>query len=348
MLRRLVPKPTRDVDFGARLQIFFISGVAMVLIIRTQLWLTNYPQLGGGELHIAHLLYGGFFMALAIGLLLVYLNRSIHTPAAILGGAGFGFFIDELGKFITADNDYFFKPAAAIIYLVFVAFFLIIRSLERRRGLTPEEAVASAISLLTSATTGDLHEKDRQRALALLEQAGEETPLIRTARGMLEEVSALPTPEPTRVERYFDAVRERYLALIETRAFNRLICWVIGAWGVIVMIGAFVAVLSLFFDGIDDGELQQLSFINWASLASSTLSAILVIVGIRELLRGDRIGAYRQFERALLVSIFVTSVFAFVESQFGAVFGLSINILLLFTLNRMAAAETAGPATQSP
>ncbi len=39
------------------------------------------PELGGHGLHIAHLLWGGFF-------------------------------IDELGKFITQDNDYFFKPAA--------------------------------------------------------------------------------------------------------------------------------------------------------------------------------------------------------------------------------------------
>ena len=51
-------------------------------------------------------------MVLAIGILLIFLGRGARRPAALIGGVGFGFFIDELGKFITEDNDYFFKPAA--------------------------------------------------------------------------------------------------------------------------------------------------------------------------------------------------------------------------------------------
>jgi hypothetical protein len=101
---RLLRNPARDADFIPLLETFLVSAAATVLIIRTQLWATNYPQLGGGGLHIAHLLYGGLFMVIAISLLLMFLNRSIRQPAAILGGVGFGFFIDELGKFITSDN----------------------------------------------------------------------------------------------------------------------------------------------------------------------------------------------------------------------------------------------------
>jgi hypothetical protein len=44
-----------------------ISRIATVLVIRTELWLTNYPQLGGSGLHIAHLLWGALLMLLAIG-----------------------------------------------------------------------------------------------------------------------------------------------------------------------------------------------------------------------------------------------------------------------------------------
>src|SRR5215204_5622282 len=93
-------------EFGALHETLLITGVATILVIRTQLWLTNYPQLGGGGLHIAHLLYGGVFMVLAIGLLVTFLGRSPRFPAAVVGGVGFGFFIDELGKFITSDNNY--------------------------------------------------------------------------------------------------------------------------------------------------------------------------------------------------------------------------------------------------
>jgi hypothetical protein len=94
---------------------FLVSAAVMILLIRLQLWATNYPQLGGGKLHIAHLLYGGVLMLIAIGVLVSFVGRTGRLPGAIIGGLGFGFFIDELGKFVTSDNDYFFQPAAAMI-----------------------------------------------------------------------------------------------------------------------------------------------------------------------------------------------------------------------------------------
>jgi hypothetical protein len=44
-----------------------ISSIATILVIRTELWLTNYPRLGGSGRHIAHLLWSGLLMLLAIG-----------------------------------------------------------------------------------------------------------------------------------------------------------------------------------------------------------------------------------------------------------------------------------------
>jgi hypothetical protein len=310
----------------------------MVLVIRTQLWLTNYPQLGGHGLHIAHLLWGGLFMAITIGILLVYRNRSVYTWAAVLGGIGFGFFIDELGKFITEDNDYFFRPAAALIYLIFIGIFLFIRWFDRRKGLSSTEAVANAIGILSGAASGDLNERERQRALRLLDQVDEKTPLVANTRILLEEVNALPAPPPNRLDRFVTGLSEWYLGLVEKRWFIRLVCWLVGFWALFTMVAMLGIVLSFFVD-LDVDDVDKLTFVNWAGLVSSTVSAILVLAGIRRIMAGRRQAGYALFERAFLVAIFITSVFSFYESQFGAVFGLGLNVLLLITFGRMARAE---------
>lgn len=59
------------------------------------------------------------------------------------------------------------------------------------------------------------------------------------------------------------------------------------------------------------------------------------------------------FDRALLVAIFVTRVFAFVESQFGAVFGLALDVLLWATVRYMSEQErrlerASEPAAEPP
>src|SRR3954447_26443342 len=117
-------QPPRRLDLSSQQDTVLVCAVATILVIRLQLWLTHYPQLGGGKLHIAHLLWGGMGMLIALILLLSFVGRSLRTPAAVVGGIGFGFFIDEVGKFITSDNDYFFKPAVGVIYVVFILLLL--------------------------------------------------------------------------------------------------------------------------------------------------------------------------------------------------------------------------------
>jgi hypothetical protein len=94
-------QPPRGIDIGTHQDTFLVCAVVTIIVIRLQLWYTDYPQLGGGGLHIAHLLYGGAFMVLAIALLSSYLGRPRRLPSAVLAGVGFGFFIDETGKFVT-------------------------------------------------------------------------------------------------------------------------------------------------------------------------------------------------------------------------------------------------------
>jgi hypothetical protein len=99
--------------------------------------------------------------------------------------------------------------------------------------------------------------------------------------------------------------------------------------------------------GFQSDSFDHLNFINIASFGSTAASAVFVAIGILRLREGRRSDAYRMFDHALLISIFLTRVFAFVESQFGAVFGLGIDLLLLSTLRYAAAQERRKERAQS-
>ena len=124
-------KSIRNIEAGNLLENFLISAVFSLISLRVFLTITGFPRIGGETLHIAHLLFGGILMTLSIFVLLVFLNRESKQIASVIGGIGFGAFIDELGKFITTDNNYFFEPAISIIYLIFVFLFLLARSVEQ-------------------------------------------------------------------------------------------------------------------------------------------------------------------------------------------------------------------------
>lgn len=132
-------KLARNIYAGSILEVFMVTAVISVLAIRLFLEITGYPQVSGGGLHIAHVLVGGFFMLISILILLTFLGNYSRSLAAVLGGFGFGAFIDELGKFITSDNNYFFKPTIGLIYIIFVLLFFFIRKISNRSYLTEKE-----------------------------------------------------------------------------------------------------------------------------------------------------------------------------------------------------------------
>ena len=75
----------RDVDGATYLETFLVSAVVAVLGIRLYLELAGYPRLGPGGLHIAHMLWGGLLMLIAVVLLLAFLGKRMKQTAAIDG-----------------------------------------------------------------------------------------------------------------------------------------------------------------------------------------------------------------------------------------------------------------------
>lgn len=145
-----------------------ISFGTSVMLTRLFLEITNYPQLGNNELHIAHVLWGGLILFAATLFPLIFANRWALTVSALLSGIGVGLFIDEIGKFITQSNNYFYPPAAPIIYAFFLITVLVYMQVRRAKTNDPRAEMYKSLSILTEVLDSDLDSDERTNIHASL------------------------------------------------------------------------------------------------------------------------------------------------------------------------------------
>ncbi|HEX2398211.1 MAG TPA: hypothetical protein VHI73_08725 [Solirubrobacteraceae bacterium] len=341
MLRRSTRKgeSARSVDIGELQDTFLISSVTMILIIRLQLWATNYPQLGGGKLHIAHLLWGGLLMLIAIGLLVTFVDNRWRQPAAVIGGAGFGFFIDEVGKFVTSDNDYFFKPTAAIIYIVFICLYFLTRWMRSRRGFTPQEYLANALDVLSDAAARGFTNHDRRRVLRFLGLASKD-PLVPAIRDLVERLPVVPTSQRPWTGRVAHAAQRRYERISQKPWFRKLVVGVFLAYAALILGLLLIVALALITAAAAGVNIRlTLSVTELGGAISDFVATGLIVIGALRLRAHRTLDGYRCFYRALLVQIFIGQVFAFIDSSFVAVWGFLVTLALLVTVGVMIRQE---------
>jgi hypothetical protein len=116
--------------------------------------ITGYPQIGNSTFHLAHALWGGLALLLAGVMALVVQNRGAVTIIALVIGVGFGLFVDEVGKFITQKNDYFFPLAAPIVYASLLLILLFTELARRHQLRSPRAHLLAAISLSQTIADG--------------------------------------------------------------------------------------------------------------------------------------------------------------------------------------------------
>jgi len=307
---------------------FFVSAIASMLTIRFFLYFTGYPQIGGGGFHIAHMLWGGFFMMIALVLVFSFLNKGTLHIASILGGIGFGTFIDELGKFITSDNNYFFQPTIAIIYVIFVLLFLAMKAIGRYPPVAKQEYLINAMQLTQDAVINDLDRDEEKRARAYLKKAGHVSPVAKSLHTLLREVEAIQTPKPGYIIRMIKRLKNIYHKITN--------------WKRIMTVVVFAFFLNALYVVLDTMNVllnhPTLNFSEWARLYCASFAGLFVIAGL-VVLRRSRLQSYRYFKIAVLINIFLTQVFAFYEDQFEALIGLSIYIFLLLFIDYGIARE---------
>ncbi len=338
----------RNLESTSLLEIFFVTAVFSVLGIRFFLALTGYPSLRQGNLHIAHVLLGGVLMMIALVIALAYINKSAYYLVAVMGGLGFGAFIDELGKFITGDNDYFYRPAVTLIYLVFVLIYLAIENFVKKPELTEQEKLINALEIAKEVVLEDLDHLERRRALDLLKECPPNDPVTKALRALLYATEAVPVPKPDIYTAAKYRGRKIYRKLVQKS-------WFVNA---VIM---FFVLQSLFALGLDFFLLYiklemmvdlhtifpTLSLYDQAGLLSATLAAALVVAAAIKI-KSNRLQSYLLFKNAVLVQIFLVQVFLFYRAQLLALLGLAGNICVLFVLYYMIRQEKAANGICAP
>jgi hypothetical protein len=309
-----------DVAALNRFEAFLFSAVACVLITRTFLAVTGYPQVGGSSgLHLAHVLWGGLFLGIGIVMTLVGLGSRVRLRAAIIGGVGFGLFIDEVGKFVTKNTNYFYEPAVAIMYATFVAFYVVVREVVYRRELNERRRLALAATALADQTLGELDEAHRAVALQLIEDVpGETSECIR--RGLLSQ----PT-SGSRFEHYLTRVRNR-LTTWGTRVYGRR--WVQRVIITLIVLEIVTTFLTALADATGNGDPGNSKPAEVGALLSSIVTATIMGYGLILLMRGRRVAGLHALQLGIMIDLLVTFVFQFASAQFAALVSLAIQLFI--------------------
>ncbi len=329
----------RDLRAMTYLVSFVVTTVATVLITRAILAAAGFPQLGGSGLHIAHAVWGGLILALGLVVLLSFVGPIVRPVATVVCGIGFGLFLDEVGKFVTSTNNYFFRPAVAIMYVVVVVLVLAAHWVHGRRHAGPPELLAGAVNEAVAGSAGGISDARRARALALVEAAQGE-PGQPEAAALLR---ALPTStvEPgdpllwlsDRIRRIGGSFgRRRWLRIVVVT----LLC-LSSAFSLLSVLLAIV--VEFFLPASVKGD-AHVDLSVWGAVPA-TLAVVCVVLGIRRL-RRDPARGYAWFERALLIDLLLTQPVVIASDQFSALPSIVIDLVMLAVVGTAKAAAQAG------
>jgi hypothetical protein len=244
-IRNRIRKPVRRSRADLYLLLMLLSFAFTVVETRWFLQLTGYPQLGNKELHIAHVLWGGLLLFIAVLFPLTVVNRWAYPLSAILGGVGVGMFIDEVGKFITRSNDYFYPFAAPIIYVFFLLILLVYLQVRRSPARNPRTEMYYVLDGAMEVLDRDLDAEERsnlEERLRLVASQKQFPDYARLADALLLFLNSddvmIVEDKPELVERLL-----AYLKKQEMRWFSRRVM----RWSLIVLLGmiGIVGVLEL-------------------------------------------------------------------------------------------------------
>ncbi len=324
-----------------------------VSVVGTRLYLeaAGYPQIGNSTLHIAHVLWGGLLLFVAVGIFLTFGNRWSYSLGAITGGAGVGLFIDEVGKFITQSNDYFFPFAAPIIYGFFLLTVLIYLQLRRLRPHDARADLYWVLDQLKDVVDRDFDVNERvqvETVLVRVIEQPEQPEQKQMAESLLAMVQTIPTvkpPEPNLIQRIEAQVRQfekRYLSRGLTRnllvaAFAAISFTSLAVIWLLISVGTNAQVREQFLVSVlNESFFQNRASIQWLLIhlvMTGMMDIFYVMAALLLVARRDVIGI-RIGRLALMVELTVVNVLAYYFNQFAMIFSTLIALTVLLAVER--------------
>lgn len=329
------------------LRITLLSFAASVALTRLFLLLTGYPQIGNQTLHVSHLLWGGLLLFIAALLMMMYANNSVFAVGGLLTGIGIGLFIDEVGKFITRTNDYFYPAAAPIVYAVLLLVVLLYVEFRRTSAPDARKAMYQALERLQEFVDRDLAPSELEGLKADLERAaGEEgredlrLP-CRTLLGFLS--SGAVSSEPPRLN--FWKRLEISLTKFEIAHVGRPRQRALRVGGT-VGLGAYAVfhlaefLLGLRSPALAGQMLQELVRTGWvatsaglawfsASVGLEGATGILLVLGALLMLFGKESSGTGLAYLGLMLAFTAVNLLAFYFEQFSTILPATIEFILL-------------------
>ncbi len=329
-------RPVRREGADRYLFLTLVAFAGTVIATRAFLELTGYPRIGGGELHFAHALWGGVFLFVAVLLPLVLAGRTVYRVAAVFGGIGIGLFIDEVGKFITTQNDYFYPAAAPLIYATFLLAVLVYLRIRRQVKPDPRHLLLTSLQLVEEAVDGDLQDHERDALLDRLAAAARDAPLDdqrRLAAALLAYVDSHDLEiAPDTVSRFhgiriwWEARRNRWLGRRGADLALLVALFISGVRG-LVDLGVALTQIA----GVDPATSTRLFSLDMLHLVVEAIAGSLLLAGsvLMGIVGRHRMGAYLA-EYGLLVSLSLADLASFYLRQFATLEVALFHGLLLF------------------
>ena len=367
-----IRKPVKREGAERYLLLTLLSFAASVTLTRLFLWATGFPQVGGGELHIAHVLWGGLLLFIAVLMPLILANRWAYTLSALLAGAGVGLFIDEVGKFITRSNDYFYPAAAPIIYVFFLLTVLLYLQVRRPFSTDARRELYCVFDDLQEVIDHDLDPQERadteQRLRNIASQA-ESSDLARLANELLHFLAAdslyLVPRVPSLWERWMGRLWALQTRWVKQRRLKAVLVGGLAALGALALADLarlLWAVRSpellerVVTNLIAGSQIASASGLGWfyAQMAlQGTVGLLLLISAGLWVARQERLGI-RLGYLGLLLSLTVVDLLVFYLDQFSAIlpaliqFGLLLGMLFYRRRYLTVRKESRQPLAQAP